>query len=243
MTDQPTQPVEDYRYEDLRNLQQEESAALALEGALTVALVATVLGATGGAAPVGVPWVPPRLSLDAFATALTPIILPSAIASIGNMLNRAGAPTNALPQAPIEVAQDVVDGAIKDLHDAVEATRTRVTEQSRTTTGPREGDETEEAMKALRSWANTVARIIVTHVNETIKARTAADLGLTHKRWLTKLDSRVRPTHAKLEGVSVTADDVFTIPDEGGLITLRWPGDSRAPISVTINCRCKLLWY
>lgn len=56
------------------------------------------------------------------------------------------------------------------------------------------------------------------------------------KTWVTRRDSRVRGEHMLLHGKTVEMKDGFSVDGS----TLRFPGDPLAPISLTINCRCRL---
>lgn len=62
--------------------------------------------------------------------------------------------------------------------------------------------------------------------------------GYTHKRWMTRYDSRVRDSHAHVDRMTVKLDEPFIV----GGIPLRYPGDPMAAdISEVINCRCVLI--
>ena len=61
-------------------------------------------------------------------------------------------------------------------------------------------------------------------------------MGGATKTWVTRKDSRVRGEHILLHGNTVEMKDGFAVGDS----TLRFPGDPLAPLSLTINCRCRL---
>jgi HK97 family phage portal protein len=61
-------------------------------------------------------------------------------------------------------------------------------------------------------------------------------MGGATKTWVTRKDSRVRGEHILLHGDTVQMKDGFVV----GESTLRFPGDPLAPLSLTINCRCRL---
>lgn len=61
-------------------------------------------------------------------------------------------------------------------------------------------------------------------------------LGKSKKTWYTSRDERVRGTHAALHAQTVDLFDSFQTPSG----PLRFPGDPLAPVSETINCRCRL---
>lgn len=73
-------------------------------------------------------------------------------------------------------------------------------------------------------------------VNATIFAATSA-AGWTRKTWISQEDSRVRDSHRALDRTSVPMDKPFVSPSGA---KLRFPGDPRAPIEETANCRCFL---
>ena len=56
------------------------------------------------------------------------------------------------------------------------------------------------------------------------------------KTWVTRRDSRVRGEHMLIHGKTVNMKDDFSVNGS----SLRFPGDPLAPISLTINCRCRL---
>lgn len=59
--------------------------------------------------------------------------------------------------------------------------------------------------------------------------------GLTHKRWITRHDSRVRPTHSRADGQTVPIDRPFKV----GGFSLMYAGDrSASDASETAGCRC-----
>lgn len=62
--------------------------------------------------------------------------------------------------------------------------------------------------------------------------------GYTHKTWRTKRDNRVRPTHRKLEGVTIPIDKKFRVGRGWGM----YPGDPSLPPEERINERCTLLY-
>ena len=62
--------------------------------------------------------------------------------------------------------------------------------------------------------------------------------GYTHKRWMTRYDSRVRDSHAGADRQTVLLDEPFIV----GGIALRYPGDPMsADTGEIINCRCVLI--
>lgn len=60
--------------------------------------------------------------------------------------------------------------------------------------------------------------------------------GAKTKTWLTRSDNRVRSTHAKIHGQTVSIKEGFDVKGA----TLRFPKDPLAPPQLTVNCRCTL---
>ncbi|MFZ3557195.1 phage portal protein [Streptomyces sp. BH055] len=56
------------------------------------------------------------------------------------------------------------------------------------------------------------------------------------RTWITRGDTRVRPAHKALEGVTLPVGTPYSVNGAA----LRYPGDPFAPLSLTINCRCRL---
>jgi hypothetical protein len=63
--------------------------------------------------------------------------------------------------------------------------------------------------------------------------------GFTQKRWVTRRDNRVRPSHAAVDGQTLPLDQDFIV----GGYSLAYPAhlDAGASGSVTVNCRCVLV--
>ena len=93
---------------------------------------------------------------------------------------------------------------------------------------------------AARGWAGVpggLARDVATGayaraVLDAIDAR-----GAGRKRWVTRRDDRVRPTHAAADGQTVPVGEPFIV---GGW-ALMFPGDPVAPLVETAGCRCVLI--
>ncbi|MGW2550106.1 phage portal protein [Streptomyces sp. NPDC001635] len=58
------------------------------------------------------------------------------------------------------------------------------------------------------------------------------------RTWITRGDDRVRPAHKALNGKTLPVGTPFSVDG----FQLRYPGDPFAPIALTINCRCRLLY-
>lgn len=61
----------------------------------------------------------------------------------------------------------------------------------------------------------------------------------TKKQWISAHDSRVRDTHAELDGMTVNYDANFVLQDGR---TIRFPSDPLAEPDLVYNCRCSLLY-
>ena len=93
---------------------------------------------------------------------------------------------------------------------------------------------------AARGWAAApggLARDVATGAY----ARAVLDAidvrGAGRKRWVTRRDDRVRPTHAAADGQTVPVGEPFIV---GGW-ALMCPGDPAAPLVETAGCRCVLI--
>ena len=75
-------------------------------------------------------------------------------------------------------------------------------------------------------------------INNHIELKEAVRKGYTMKRWCTELDNKVRPTHLKMEGVTIPIDSLFTV----GNSLMEAPHDMThgASMSEISNCRCWL---
>lgn len=64
----------------------------------------------------------------------------------------------------------------------------------------------------------------------------AEELGMKYKVWISRGDNKVRLLHRQLHGEPVEIDEPFHTWPTGQ--RLSFPGDPRAPLDATINCRC-----
>ena len=88
-----------------------------------------------------------------------------------------------------------------------------------------------------RNAIRRMARTLSTRNAGAMMSRELADAGFTHKRWVSRMDPNVRPTHAVSNGQTVPLGQQFHV----GAYTLRYPGDARAPLEETANCRCVIV--
>lgn len=62
-----------------------------------------------------------------------------------------------------------------------------------------------------------------------------------YRTWMTRQDSKVRPTHRAMHGLTAGPDEIFTVPREsGGDDDMRYPRDPRGSVENVANCRCFL---
>lgn len=80
---------------------------------------------------------------------------------------------------------------------------------------------------------------------EMVGAANAGSLGVvqalgaaTHKKWLARIDSRTRPTHAEANGQLRALD----VPFDVGGSQLQYPGAQGAPAAEVCNCRCTIIY-
>lgn len=70
--------------------------------------------------------------------------------------------------------------------------------------------------------------------NETQIRRIQADSKLTHKRWVTRRDQRVRHSHHRADGQTIPKASLFQV----GAARLLYPGQGTFPYDEIANCRC-----
>lgn len=97
------------------------------------------------------------------------------------------------------------------------------------------------------SWANDRARYrrAIVHMARAKATDTAnrevakrlARSGTTFKKWVARNDERTRLTHRAADGQVVPVSSDFTV----GGFQLAYPGDMKAPIQETANCRCVMV--
>lgn len=61
--------------------------------------------------------------------------------------------------------------------------------------------------------------------------------GYTHKRWMTRYDSRVRDSHAAVDRETILLEESFIV----GGSAMMYPADPMGPIEEIANCRCVLV--
>ena len=125
-----------------------------------------------------------------------------------------------------ESVRDLIRAAEERIRNA----RADVFEQSRT-------DPEVLAMARLRGGMEQASRVLTTRTREEAKLAYASSVGAAGSVWRTRRDGRVRNSHGDLEGEFVLIGDAYrTVTGHA----IRRPGDPRAPLAETINCRCRL---
>lgn len=87
------------------------------------------------------------------------------------------------------------------------------------------------------TWRNRIEQMATSVATSVVNWATGIALlllGLEGKRWVTRRDSKVRPEHAAVDGMTVYAAQKFIV----GGFAMDMPGDTAAPMNLTANCRC-----
>lgn len=106
--------------------------------------------------------------------------------------------------------------------------------------GPRHGarwDELDVGGLSFMDRMKRDARTAVTGLDGILTSSALRDQGFTRKRWVTRHDAKVRPTHVEAEGDTVPLDQPFIV----GGYPLMYPGERGAPPALVINCRCTMV--
>lgn len=102
---------------------------------------------------------------------------------------------------------------------------------------PKESSGIWDSRSKYRTAVSRIARTLATENWNLKVAGTLDTLGFEMKRWVSKHDARVRPTHTIAHGQTVRLADRFIV----GAARLLFPGDPAAPIGEVANCRCTLV--
>lgn len=109
------------------------------------------------------------------------------------------------------------------------------------------GETTAELAGRVRAEFNVVSneRAVMIAATETGAAYGAArheaieGLDIPYKQWLSAQDDRVRDTHMKMDGVTVSYDEPFQVPTkDGGTDLMMHPCDAGGSAENCIHCRC-----
>ena len=89
------------------------------------------------------------------------------------------------------------------------------------------------------TWASEVDRLVRTET-QTLWNQASYEsmlmIGSATKTWLTRRDTRVRPTHSDVLGTTVQIDEPFMV----GGSAMMYPGDPNGAMSERENCRCEM---
>lgn len=104
----------------------------------------------------------------------------------------------------------------------------------------------EDYKERIRGWAEkgdfeAIMRVAETDANRVANSaafETAKKAGAKYKTWITRLDDRVRDTHAYLHGMKIPIDDYFVTFDGDRALK---PEEFSDPAN-NVGCRCRLLF-
>lgn len=88
------------------------------------------------------------------------------------------------------------------------------------------------------SWKNRMGRLVrtkVTGLQGHVTQRLIPDSG--YKRWVTRRDEQVRPSHVAADRQTVPSQSTFTV----GGASLMYPGQAGAQYEEIVNCRCVMI--
>lgn len=138
-------------------------------------------------------------------------------------------------------ASAFAEGRMKDLEETPNLVIEKVREE--VLTALREKKSPSELIRRFDGALNDARevegkRVVETEATVTLGAATDAVMkaaGLTHKKWLSQRDDRVRHSHEE-------CDKQGWIPIGSAFVNgLRYPGDSNGSVEELVNCRCVLL--
>jgi hypothetical protein len=92
----------------------------------------------------------------------------------------------------------------------------------------------------LDARAQALARTLATRATSEGALATGHLLSMPYKIWITRGDPTVRESHRRLHGHPVPMDTPFRKWPTGQV--LDFPGDPRAPLNETANCRCMVIF-
>lgn len=215
-------PYQEYDEQELEAMAAEQASSDAAEILLTALIIAILLHETSDALRS-----PHRAILESLKNAAVPI----ALAAVLIMMRRSRTITDMseVEQKASQIAELVAARVADLIEDKRASLPSDGDVYDRTTAGP----------ETLNEWATGVANSAVTDVVEGAKEDVALSLGFTHGRWLTRLDERVRGSHRVMEGQVRKIGEPF-LSGDGNHLTR--PGDTSAPISDWINCRCRVVY-
>lgn len=129
-------------------------------------------------------------------------------------------------RARSNVVPRMVDDISRSIHDAYEAGLSREEIHDRLRNNRFEHARTVEARRIAETELPAASNRGALAAYE--------DAGVAKKSWVGILDARIRRTHRRANGQTVSIGESFSI----GGFDARWPGDYRLPPSERIRCRC-----
>jgi ADP-ribosyltransferase exoenzyme len=179
-----------------------------------------------------------KLTYEIFENGLQGFVKPFAMAVAARMLTRRVRRLmgNRDPRDWDALARQITRTVLSQVYDSAVRETAKLEEETRRDPYYRAKDDDVVSPDAA---ARAIARTIVTGVAEGMKMAVADRLGFDRRRWLTRLDSRVRHSHALLEGVTRKLGEPFETTTGAKLMH---PGDRSAPPGEWINCRCSVVY-
>ena len=112
---------------------------------------------------------------------------------------------------------------------------------------PKLADRVRSVFETSKMRAMRIARTEVTAGANSAQMLAAQRNGATTKTWLSIQDPRTREAHRLMDHRTVPIDGHFAVPlVEGGVplgaVPMEYPGDPAAPPSLTVNCRCTMIY-
>ncbi|MEU5748223.1 phage portal protein [Streptomyces sp. NPDC047726] len=177
---------------------------------------------------------------DETTNAISPILQHAGTAT-ARRVTQALNGTDAVP--PAAVAAALITAAYAG--EAVTALLEELADTLRDAQDTAENLDIETLVHLVGGFYNTSASPLVERVAEACAVATingAADAAAeiagpaVVRTWITRQDTRVRPAHKALHGTTLPVGTPYTVDNS----KIRYPGDPFAPLSLTINCRCRL---
>ncbi|PNE43484.1 hypothetical protein [Streptomyces noursei] len=177
------------------------------------------------------------------ADTFTPILTRAAAAIARDTATALGAhtpPAGAQPGIATAVLAAVA-AATSALHDFLDGVAGLLDQAQEVT------DDLEDLAALIRTAFGDRAADVAQHVaeaaatatvNGTAEATAAAVGPGIERTWITRRDHRVRPAHEAQDGVTLPVTEPYDVAG----YSMRYPGDPIAPIALTVNCRCRLLY-
>lgn len=192
---------------------------------------------------------PDRLAAEV-EDALRPVALRVAQDAAADTARRLGVDPEPSGDGMFAINQQALMAAVEDVVSEILGVTQRQAEEVRAAIleADKNADDLDEVLDRIEAayrkggnWVLMSGRTLANALANEAAVIQARALGVTHAQWLSKRDSRVRPTHRLADGQRRKLDDKFKV----GLFRLRFPGDpTDLPESweEIANCRCGLLF-